>query len=829
MPVTWFHISDLHFREGDPYDRQVVLKALIESIPTFRARGWAPDLVFVTGDIANGGKSGEYDLATRFFDELLDAAKLDRSRLWVVPGNHDVDRDKGAWLTRSLESREDATRYFAPKSPWPHLDKLSAFRAWHKDYFSGIRGLPDQSTCGPIDMVTINGSTFAILPLNSVLFCQGDDDHSKLWLGRRCLDEILPELKATTADLKLALIHHPLDWLHYDEATQIESALHDHVDLILRGHLHQPRSVMMELGQGRTMESAAGAAYQTRRFPQQAAFQRLEEDGIRVMPVRYEDSPRPVWTVDPSQYPNDPTHERLFKLHRGSPAEARPAAPSVRAAPPRFRTNIPSLYGQPFVGRDDELKKLDEHFADETCANLIVVHGPPGVGKSELARQYARGHQDRYSGGQFFVDASSGEAPTDLAEIGKNLLRIEQSPSDTLRDLCQKSLQALSDAPTLIIYDNIPSADAIRGWLPPAGAPCHVLLTSIAETSEPGWPTLGVHPLPDELCRQLIERLGGQAVLERFGDAIIAAAEGLPVQLVPAATTLAYEFRHGRLDEASITMAEGTGRSFSGVYRRLAANTRLLLHSAALMNPQRIERDELSAGLAEALHWSDAQVRSEIQICQDLRLLEGADRLRMHQLLAAFLTHVRDAQPASQGAASEPDPDLLSLDAWQRARLVTLAGQVADNPADVDCVRRFLAYRAETAPLYQANRVETADGETIGRALYEIGHFDQARPWFERAIAEAEQGDIHGRVDHQSLGVSLHLVGYCYASTGDFEQARPWFERAVAEQQQGDIHGRVDHESLGVIMRSLAVLLRKLGNHDEASAMERRAEDLEAH
>jgi hypothetical protein len=30
-----------------------------------------------------------------------------------------------------------------------------------------------------------------------------------------------------------------------------------------------------------------------------------------------------------------------------------------------------------------------------------------------------------------------------------------------------------------------------------------------------------------------------------------------------------------------------------------------------------------------------------------------------------------------------------------------------------------------------------------------------ARPWFERAVAAAEQGDIHGQVDHGSLGVSL--------------------------------------------------------------------------
>ena len=35
------------------------------------------------------------------------------------------------------------------------------------------------------------------------------------------------------------------------------------------------------------------------------------------------------------------------------------------------------------------------------------------------------------------------------------------------------------------------------------------------------------------------------------------------------------------------------------------------------------------------------------------------------------------------------------------------------------------------------------------------GQFEAARPWFERAVAEKEQGDVHGRVDHASLGRSL--------------------------------------------------------------------------
>jgi hypothetical protein len=98
---------------GDSYDRDVVLGALVRAVRRFRERGRSPDVVFATGDVAFSGKSGEYEIATAFFDEVLDAAGLERRDLFVISGNHDVDRDLGVGLARSLASREEADRYFA--------------------------------------------------------------------------------------------------------------------------------------------------------------------------------------------------------------------------------------------------------------------------------------------------------------------------------------------------------------------------------------------------------------------------------------------------------------------------------------------------------------------------------------------------------------------------------------------------------------------------------------------------------------------------------------------------------------------------------------------
>jgi 3',5'-cyclic AMP phosphodiesterase CpdA len=117
MPLKWLHISDFHFKGGDPYDRDVVLGALVRSVGKYRGRGVRADLIFATGDVAHSGKPNEYEAATAFFDALLDAAQVEKSRLFIVPGNHDVDREEGAWLKRTLTSREESDDYFKPGKP----------------------------------------------------------------------------------------------------------------------------------------------------------------------------------------------------------------------------------------------------------------------------------------------------------------------------------------------------------------------------------------------------------------------------------------------------------------------------------------------------------------------------------------------------------------------------------------------------------------------------------------------------------------------------------------------------------------------------------------
>lgn len=856
MSVTWLHISDFHIRAGDPYDRDVVLRALVASVRDHRERGKTPNLIFATGDIAYSGKSIEYEIATTFFDALLGAAGLDRRSLFVIPGNHDVDRDLGVGLARTLESREQADAYFAPHVPKPHLSqKLGAFIAWYNEYFTDVRSFPTNSTCGPVEIVELSGCRIGIVPLNSALFCQGDDDHDKLFVGRRCLD-VLQDTPASV-DLWIALIHHPLEWLSSIEGSNVRATLQKHIDVILSGHLHKTDVTSIVGVGGRAVHISAGAAYQSRKWPNRAIYTALDGSELVLYPIQYQDDPQEVWTLDPSVFPNQHAYEGRIGLPRFVASE-QPRAGIERVgrestAQSRFRHNIPSRGDRPFVGREQTLGEILQQMGDVSRDQVVVLHGLPGVGKSEIAREFGRRHRARYPGGTFFINAGGGTELVDLARIGANILSLDFPPDLSLRDQCERTLAFLGTAPVMLIYDNAHSIESVQPFLPPAGMPCHVLITSLSDR----WPlevkSVYVPPLSIPESLELIRCVGGLDVADRYGHALVELGGGLPVQLFPAAATLAYEARRGRLQSVSLVITREAQESFRLVYERLDASVRLVLYAAAFLNGQRIPREILLSDLILATGWSEAECDRRADVCLDLHLLEGSTEFRMHQLFSAYVLNT----------ARKENPGVIAkIRQKQWDSLLKVANEVRLHPANHELVATMLVYpiQIETWMVekiaisvssavmvgrsllaigkynyalswlrFAADAVESAETEhsldhefasaifhAIGICLSETGQFAEARRWFEGAVDAAKKGNNDGRVNNDSLGRSLHQVGIALTSVGMFEAARSWFEEAIVATEQGDPSGKVDQAGLGISLYGLGFCIFSMGQITDA-------------
>jgi tetratricopeptide (TPR) repeat protein len=469
----------------------------------------------------------------------------------------------------------------------------------------------------------------------------------------------------------------------------------------------------------------------------------------------------------------------------------------------RFQSNIPARRNISFVGRDDLLDRMLDRLGDPSAHNVIILHGSPGVGKSELAREFARRHRNRYPGGTFLIEAGTNVAKIDLARIGRVFLDLEFASDLRIDDQCLRTLCTLGTTPSLLIFDNIRSIDDARSLMPPAGMPCHVVATTVLDRWDATWQALSVKPLSNKASLELITEIVGRELADRHGEKLATLAGGLPVQLVPASATLAYEARRGRDDAITLTLAQEASESFQGVYKMLEPPARLLLHAAANLNSQRIVRDELEVHLAEAADWSVAEFRDHLDACLDVHVVEGLAELRMHQLFVAFLVKI---DPSDEIAAS-----LMRIAKVQAQRFADIAESLVNAPNQADLAATLTTYPVELESWKGPGReILLEKGEVVGGALNVVGRFAAARPWFERAVTAKENG-VHDHADHESLGRSLNEVGCCLSRTGEFAAARPWFERAVTAKEKGDVHGRVDHESLGRSLHEVGDCLSRSG------------------
>lgn len=479
--------------------------------------------------------------------------------------------------------------------------------------------------------------------------------------------------------------------------------------------------------------------------------------------------------------------------------------PPAPGGGPILRCTIDAMHGRRYVGRADLLERIAAALADDAQPPVIVLHGPPGVGKSELAREYARRHAARYPGGRYFLDATGG-MPDGLAAIGRNRFGAEFPGDRPIPEQCEWTVHRLWAEETLLIFDNAASPDAIRPWLPPSGAPCHAIVTSLFERWQ-GWPAWPVPPLSAAESRDLVAGIAGEAAASRHGDALVAAFGGLPVQLVPASAVLAKAVGRDRPISSALGIGEDLQRSYGAAYGLLAPDAQLLLHAAATRNCQRIDRDALARDMADGVGWGEERFLGHLDACQDLHLMEGGATLRMHQLYAAHL--LRHAAPEGREA------DLTRIRTAQKDRMIAIAADLAETPARSDLADDLQGF-AIAPDVWSDIDLSWRDYHTLGRAMLEVGQFPAALSWCERAVAAAGSGGIDGIVDQSILGASLHELGFCLSQQGRYDEAMSWYRRAVTAAEQGDIHGRVDQGSLGRSLHQIGVCLLQQEHYGEA-------------
>ncbi len=171
MPAV-LHISDLHRTPRHHLTNDELLSALGSDSQRWEAEGIPrPDLIVVSGDLVQGVAledcdhdariADQYREADAFLNQLAeDMLESDRSRIVIVPGNHDVHWRQSRDAMKPICSCPDdvATKSLLPTSglrwdwndrraytisdPASYADRLKHFRRFRYDFYNGVEPSP---------------------------------------------------------------------------------------------------------------------------------------------------------------------------------------------------------------------------------------------------------------------------------------------------------------------------------------------------------------------------------------------------------------------------------------------------------------------------------------------------------------------------------------------------------------------------------------------------------------------------------------------------------------------------------------------------------------
>lgn len=243
--LRFVQVSDLHFGQesiGDklPYDD--IRKQIIRDAATFKSDYGACNGILVAGDIAFKADKAEYTQASLWLDQLAESIGCEKTKVCVVPGNHDVDRSSiktvaSAFIEKIRSNPLDAHNILAAlakEEPHNHplFSPLANYQVFAEQY-----NCPFESPSKPSWSKSFkfpSGHTLEIVGMTSVIVSDKNDAPEKVVLGS---EQFILE----DADTKeyFVMFHHPICWLmDSDEASDY---LFSRARTILTGHKHRQR------------------------------------------------------------------------------------------------------------------------------------------------------------------------------------------------------------------------------------------------------------------------------------------------------------------------------------------------------------------------------------------------------------------------------------------------------------------------------------------------------------------------------------------------------------------------------------------------------------
>lgn len=263
--INILHISDAHIeKSGEKKVTEIVTKLCRDIERISMEKNIKIDLICFSGDLIQSGEQAftgekQWELADNILvTPLIEQLHLGRDAFVMTPGNHEVDCSKiKTVLEKGLDvySLEEIQSNYDEMEP-SFKDRINYFyekmkKAHHEAEFAKL---------GYTVKKQIEGNTVGIACVDSAWRSSGIgwQERGKMYICKEQIEDLYNMLE--DCDIKICMLHHPLDWLVESEMHLVEQTL-SKFDIVLNGHVHENYNKQNVHMNYNTIFSTAGKLY----------------------------------------------------------------------------------------------------------------------------------------------------------------------------------------------------------------------------------------------------------------------------------------------------------------------------------------------------------------------------------------------------------------------------------------------------------------------------------------------------------------------------------------------------------------------------------------
>jgi tetratricopeptide (TPR) repeat protein len=514
-----------------------------------------------------------------------------------------------------------------------------------------------------------------------------------------------------------------------------------------------------------------------------------------------------------------------WRDNQGGQLFATPTVAGIR--PEEIPSNLPRSGVIQFVGRDEALNTLHEQLQQKERVAICAIAGMGGVGKTELALQYAQSHQQQgtYLGGLCWLQAAEADVGTQIINFARVQLDVQIPDRLDLQKQVAYCWRHWRGGEVLLVFDDVRSYEKIKPYLPPAEPRFKVLITTRRQGLGESFELLRLEVLPEDAAIELLVSFVGEERIHRELDQ----AKQLYAELgyLPLGLELVGRYLKRKPDLSLAKMRQRLGLEHRSLQQRSDDMTaRLGVTAAFELNWQ--ELDELTQQLGCLLSlfalapipWSlveECLPNQDSESLEDARdeallnlsLLErrGQGSYQLHQLIREFLRNklkqLAEADELKRGFCQV---------------MVAAARQIPETLTQQDIIAAapripHLAEATEHQKDWFSDEDLFSPFSGLGRFYEGQGAYSRAEPWREQCLITAR-----GRLgeEHPDVALSLNNLALLYSAQGRYTEAEPLYLQALELRKR--LLGE-EHPHVALSLNNLALLYYSQGRYAEAEPL----------